>query len=490
MSTVKAKIAVQPVAIKLPKWRLHQGDCTRVLRRWHKQERKLFDVVICDPPYNLASIVKRFGKTSVQDKNKTGERAANRSDGYARLARGFMGHYWDNQIAFDPKTWARVFAMMKPGAYLIAMGGSRTSHRMTVAIEDAGFIIRDTYMWLHGQGFPKSHNISKAIDKLLGKSRKVIGKRKHPTLRDKNKMQRSGKNHFHGKNSLQEEWTLTAPSSELAQLFDGYGTAAKPAYEPIIIAQKPIEGTIAANIVKFGTGGINIEGARVPYSAINPPIPQLAKGKTTLRKANVTMYDGNSRNKSTTAAVIGDSLKGRWPANVIHDGSPEVLEAFAAFGESRSSDKPRRNTADAHNRTASMGKSSGDWITHGHSDAGTAARFFYCAKTSKKERVFFCTRCEQTFFREKFPRHQHKQVQKTGKPDFSHVTSHPTVKPLALMKYLVKLFTPPNGRVLDPFAGSGTTLEAAMLSGFRAVGIEQHPEYIRHIKRRMRRSTL
>lgn len=486
MSNLKSKLKAKRTSRR---WWVYHGDCTKVLRKWYKQQRKLFDAVITDPPYNLASITKRFGKTNLSAKNKTSQRGRDRSDGYARLSRGFMNERWDSEIAFDPKTWQRVYNVMKPGAYLIAMGGSRTSHRMTCAIEDAGFIIRDTHMWLHGQGFPKSHNISKALDKKLGRKRKIIGKIIRGNV-EKAKM--SGVTYARDKANKNNKAifgygveNITNSASSIAKLYDGWGTNVKPAFEPIIIAQKPVEGTIAANVIKYGTGGINIDACRINYiSNYNKKHQEdIARGQA--NASNGRMFGG--KNKSLASSK---TLKGRWPANVLHDGSPEIMAAFGLFGKKKAGAAVNYNRQ-GHSGNKIYGKRNADpkpWV--GYQDDGSVARFFYTAKTPKAERVFYCTHCSKTFFRDRIIKHQHERILKNGKPDFSCIVSHPTVKPLALMKYLTLMFIPPNGRVLDPFAGSGTTLEAANYFGFRAVGIEQSAEYVKQIKRRMRRNQI
>lgn len=333
----------------------------------------LFDAMVTDPPYDLVSVVKRFGGANAAP-------AKHGTNGlFARQSRGFMGKEWDGTgVAFSPDTWRLAYDVLKPGAHLLAFGGSRTYHRMAVAIEDAGFEIRDCIMWLYGTGFPKSHNLDGA--------------------------------------------------------WDGWGTALKPAFEPIIVARKPLDGTVAANVLAHGTGALNIDASRIAAP----------EGKTTGGRGR---SDGAVGRQPSTGY---DAAAGRWPANVIHDGSDEVLEAFAAYGESKSSDRPRHNGAF---KSVAKGQETAR-TSHGHADTGTAARFFYSAKASAADRAN---------------------------------SKHPTVKPLALMRYLVTLVTPPGGTVLDPFSGSGTTLQAAAECGFNAVGIERDPEYQADILRRIAR---
>lgn len=361
--------------------RIIQGDCLDVLPRLAADGLRVH-AVVTDPPYHLTSIVKRFG----------GEGAAPAKSAqtgvYARSAAGFMGQKWDGgDVAFRPETWAAVASCMRPGAHLAAFGGTRTYHRMAVAIEDAGLEIRDTLAWVFAGGFPKSHN-------------------------------QSG------------DWT-------------GWGSALKPAFEPIILARKPLCGTTTANLAAHGCGALNIDGCRVPLAE---PRPVMVRTSTVVA---ATAMSG----ASTGATSSGEMTDlGRWPANLLHDGSAEVMDAFATFGESTSSPRGRRNTAAAHNRTGSMGASAGDWTTHGHADAGSPARFFYCAKADATDR--------------------------SG-------SKHPTVKPGALMRWLVKLIVPPRGTVLDPFAGTGSTGLAADQLGMDAVLIEQSAEYAADARRKL-----
>ena len=340
------------------------------------------DSCITDPPYHLTSIVKRFGKPDSAavkvPENGTGV--------YARGSKGFMGKQWDGgDIAFQPETWAAVMAVMKPGAHLLAFGGTRTYARMAVAIEDAGFEVRDTVAWLYGSGFPKSHDVGKGIDKAAGAERETIGL---------------------------ESMVFTAPATPEAQRWNGWGTALKPAMELICLARKPLsEGTVAKNVVLHGTGAINVDGCRI--------------------------------GTDEGAEDDGRSAIGRWPANLAHDGSEEVLAGF-----------PQTDSQPGGNRGTSQiwGGAHGDQQCNGYNASGSAARFFYTSKASPSER---------------------------------EGSKHPTVKPLDLMRWLVRLITPPGGTILDPFAGSGTTGVAAVCEGFDAILIEREPEYLKDIERRI-----
>ena len=299
-------------------WQLKQGNCKELIK---DLEDNSIDSIVTDPPYEL----------------------------------GFMGKKWDNSgIAYDVELWSECLRVLKHGGHLLAFSGSRTYHRMAVSIEDAGFEIRDQIQWVYGSGFPKSHNIGKAIDKMQGDA---------------------------------TQW-------------EGWGTALKPAHEPICVARKPLIGTVAENVLKYGTGGINIDGCRV------------GSNETWQRLRGSTVgLDGNFL-KGKKDIPRFSNTQGRWPANFIHDGSAEVLAGFPEDNEK------------------------------------SPARLFYCAKASKKDRDEGCE------------------------------NHHPTVKPTDLMRYLCKLVTPPNGIILDPFTGSGSTGKAAILEGFRFVGFDMQSEYI------------
>jgi len=318
---------------------LYNADCLNILQKLIDDGVQV-DSVVTDPPYHLQSIVDRFGKTSVDDDTYTSEKVRNGADGYSRLIRtGFMGQEWDGgDIAFRKETWELALKLLKSGGHLLAFSASRNYHKMAVAIEDAGFEIRDQLMWLYGSGFPKSLNLG-----------------------------------------------------------DGWGTALKPAHEPIVMARKLIEGTNKNNKEKYGTGGINIDGCRIEGDT---------NLKTRVRKAGSEFGQNSGWNDHKNVDTIYDPSKGRFPANVIHDGLKE------------------------------------DW-----------ARYFYCPKVSKSER--------------------------------GEGNSHPTVKPIALMRYLCRLVTPKGGTVLDPFMGSGSTGIACKEEGFEFIGIEREKEYFQIAEKRI-----
>jgi site-specific DNA-methyltransferase (adenine-specific) len=368
---------------------------------------------------------------------------------------GFMGKSWDaSGIAFNIEVWQEALRVIKPGGHLIAFSGSRTYHRMAVAIEDAGFQIRDQIMWVYGSGFPKSHNISKGIDKAAGAEREVIGQEKNFGASKASE----GKQAF---GDYAGEWNLTAPNTKETQQWDGWGTALKPAHEPMVLARKPLEGTVANNVLTFGTGGLNIDGSRVGTTVETWPASRsYAPGQ---------LQPGG---KGETQAT-GDVPAGRFPANFIHDGSDEVVALF-----------PDTNKGTA--RTGKVGGQNGlyenghdpDHIGTWYGDSGSAARFFYCAKASKRDRNEGL---------EGFEAKRDHDGRKDGgvggdnprnRTNNAKLNHHPTVKPTSLMQYLVRLVTPPNGIVLDPFMGSGSTGKACAYEGFKFIGIDQSAEYV------------
>jgi len=413
-----------PIEFLNGKVALYPGDCLDALRALPDSS---IDSCVTDPPYALASNVKRFG----------GKNAAPAKEGvYGRSGRGFMGKEWDTgERAFAVEFWAEVLRVLKPGGHVLAFSGTRTYHRLACAVEDAGFEIRDQIGWLYGSGFPKSHDVSKGIDKAAGAEREIIAKgravkRMIPGA-DQNKVgweKNSGRVY---------EPTQTAPATDEGSQWQGWGTALKPAWEPLVVARKPLDGTVAANVLAHGTGALNIDGCRV-----NADISEM-QGRSGKPTENKVYGEGISQNQ---VGIWEPNTSGRWPANVIHDGSEEVLAAFAAYG-----DRPTGKGGGANLGYHGCGTTGPD-ATRGFGDAGTAARFFYTAKADADDRVG---------------------------------SKHPTVKPINLMRYLVRLVTPPGGVVLDPFAGTGTTGQAAFLEGFRAVLVERETEYQADIARRM-----
>lgn len=357
---------------------LYQGDCVAVMAAL---EAESVHAVVTDPPYEL----------------------------------GFMGKAWDaaGGVASRPETWARALDALKPGGHLVAFAGSRTYHRIACAIEDAGFDIRDQLMWLYGSGFPKSHDVAKCIDKAGGVWRGRAGAAKPTDTR------RALGQHF-----------VCSPKGEAvfddARTWDGWGTALKPAHEPIALARKPLGGTVMHNVLTHRTGAINVKGCTIGDEA-------RTNGPTSTTANRVAMNEWRHAGQS-------HDVTGRWPANVMHDGSLDVFEA----------------------------------LPPGHRDA---FRFFYSPKADKADREFGLA--------DVAPEKMAARTAHDRDRDRLNRNFHPTVKPVDLMRWLVRLITPPGGVVLEPFMGSGSTGIAAVREGARFIGIEQSPEYFDIARRRI-----
>ena len=429
---------------------------------------------------------------------------------------GFMGKQWDDTgIAFSKETWELALKLLKPGGHLLAFSGSRTYHRMAVAIEDAGFEIRDQIMWLYGSGFPKSLNIGKAIDKKLGNERDVVGKGKP--------MSSLGVMHDDDWKS-DDSYKETMGNSE----YEGWGTALKPAHEPVVMARKPLsEKTIVANVLKHGTGGINIDGCRVGLSE-GDDSRLGGKGTWKTDKMAKDVYVGGYAGEKT-----GSSELGRFPSNVMHDGSDAVKEVFPKRKTTNRKSRPDDNVftnensgmkqevnhyadADPRGRFPSnvmhdgsdavkgvfpdtkAGKYKGEGSKSGgiwdnstgspagreYGDEGSASRYFYSPKVSKKERNQGCDGMPIKKTSSMSGRRDPHEMDKskidndvTGRFVTERKNVHPTVKPVELMKYLCRMVTPKDGTVLDPFMGSGSTGMAAKYEGFDFIGIEREKEY-------------
>jgi DNA modification methylase len=409
-------------------YELWRGDCRACLANMADDS---VDSVVCDPPYEL----------------------------------GFMGKTWDaSGIAYDVDLWRDVLRVLKPGGHLLAFGGSRTYHRLAVAIEDAGFEIRDALMWLYGSGFPKSHDISKAIDKAAGAERERIG-----TKRTGNRAARGGAE-LVGSSPIEalKHVAITAPATPEAQQWSGWGTALKPAHEPIVMARKPVIGTVAANVLAHGVGGLNIDACRAPTEETITATRNIALGSSS----------GGVYSPATVPGVYEQQPGGRFPANVLHDGSDDVLAIFPAQAGAAApvrGTEPSDQVADIYN---ARDRVPGAF----HGDAGSAARFFYCAKASKADRDEGCAALAAVHRSNgnKWTDTDYR-VAKGERPASAESgprkNTHPTVKPNALMRWLCRLVTPPGGLVFDPFTGSGSTGKAAILEGFRFLGAELTPEY-------------
>ena len=437
---------------------LYNGNCLDVLKTLPDNSA---DSIVTDPPYGLS----------------------------------FMGKKWDYDVP-SQEIWEECLRVLKPGGHLLAFAGTRTQHRMAVRIEDAGFEIRDMIAWVYGSGFPKSMDVSKAIDKASGAERTVKKgiKPGHEEFAD-----RKTKGHLAGENK-NEGWTRPwmeaedandyhyefEPATDEAKQWEGWGTALKPALEPITVARKPLsENTVAANVIKYGTGGINIDDTRIPT---NPAVddPRLG-GQGSWKTGNMAknVYEGGYSGEE-----VGSSAKGRFPANFIHDGSEEVVSLFpnTKAGGSVSGKEPSKTGDENTNCYGEYNRVS--W--NSYKDDGSAARFFYCAKTSKKDRNEglddfeaksigakgngirrVCATCGAS----SLEAHTCQCEEKNWINPPTKKNNHPTVKPTDLMRYLVRMVTPKGGIVLDPFMGSGSTGKAAVLEGFQFIGIELDPDY-------------
>ena len=394
---------------------------------------------------------------------------------------GFMGKNWDKSgIAYSVELWQECLRVLKPGGHLLAFGGSRTWHRLAVAIEDAGFEMRDSIAWIYGSGFPKSHNISKAIDKLHGAERKVVGSR---PLTGNGKTMKSG---FHqpdgsgaGETVKEEVFEFTEPATDEAKQWDGWGTALKPAFEPIVVARKPLIGTVAENVLQFGVGGINIDASRIAGEV--PSVPQ----------RNKHGYNAFGDGVGRSGEMSQPSMLGRWPANVILD------ETTAKILDEQSGNKVRGNAGSKQITNFTFGATEEKQkLIQGNTDIGGASRFFYVAKASKRDRNEGLDELpeiqtiggggtnaelnENGYLKTDSARGKYGSI-KAAKQNF-----HPTVKPTTLMTYLIKLVTPANGVVLDPFTGSGSTGKASLLEGYTFIGIELTAEYLPIIKGRLK----
>lgn len=500
-------------------WKVFQGSNLDVLPTL---EDNSIDAIVTDPPYEL----------------------------------GFMGKKWDSSgIAYNIELWRECLRVLKPGGHLLSFGGSRTWHRIAVAIEDAGFEVRDSIAWMYGSGFPKSLDISKAIDKrggvtaqqsefakalqtaknktsltiadlneILGKrtsnlwshfvgdvqpqlpsvenywklkdvlpiedkwdswfqaeaEREVIGQNKKAELKDSvyfgnlEAAKKSGRAIGYG------EFDITAPATPEAQQWEGWGTALKPAFEPVIVARKPLIGTVAENVLTYGTGGLNIDGSRITHNGRRSP----AGADGTVKRTT-----GNTYSEATTGEQF-DTNKGRWPANVILDSyAAELLDEQSGITKSG---KSGLRTSDGFNANA-YGKGMG--IKAGqdngeYGDTGGASRFFYVAKASKRDRNEGLEELEETTAAEMVDREPDSAGMNSPRAGAGRTSGaknfHPTVKPTDLMRYLIKLVTPPGGVVLDPFTGSGSTGKAAILEGFSFIGIELTEEYLPIIEGRLK----
>ena len=375
------------------------------------------DCIITDPPYFIDKLDNKWSAKEINEDKKNSH--------IKHLPKGMkfdkkqIKHLYDYYLELSEI----LFDKLKPGGYFLSFSSPRLYHAIAMACDIAGFEIRDMIAWVYGSGFPKSHNIGKAVDKLQGNEREVTGQDKSGSKRN------CMAGDFEG-----GKYDLTKGNSP----YEGWGTALKPALEPITVARKPFKGTVANNVLKWGTGGINIDGCRVE--------PQSEKDLKELRSERPSERKGNNQVQTSGDRSNRQHITGRFPANLIHDGSDEVV---GLFPDTKSGKMKQHISGGKYNVYGKMYPRDVETI----GDSGSAARFFYCAKASKKDR--------------------------------NEGNNHPTVKPTKLMQYLVRLVTPKDGTVLDPFMGSGTTGIACKKEGFDFIGIELDEDYFEIAKARI-----
>ena len=393
---------------------------------------------------------------------------------------GFMGKKWDSTgIAYNVELWKECLRVLKPGGHLLSFGGTRTWHRIAVAIEDAGFEVRDSIAWMYGSGFPKSLDVAKAIEGKLttGSSNKKDFKNLNGEQVTRGDWGIAAQQFTHGQRDT--NYDLTAGETRLgkleattpeAQQWEGWGTALKPAFEPIIVARKPLIGTVAENVLTYGTGGLNIDGSRVGTRE---------KDESGWAKTGSKASENVSLGRQYDREPVTEIGVGRWPANVILDEyTAEILDERSGVSKSTGG----KNTPNPNGSMFGVGGGVG-YSAGGFGDLGGASRFFYVAKASKRDRNEGLGELPEVIGGSMTGK-EYRDNKPTNQP--SRQNFHPTVKPTALMEYLIKLVTPPNGLVLDPFTGSGSTGKAAILSGFRFLGIEMTEDYFPIIEGRLR----
>jgi site-specific DNA-methyltransferase (adenine-specific) len=359
---------------------------------------------------------------------------------------GFMGKSWDSSgIAYNVDLWRECLRVLKPGGHLLAFGGTRTWHRVAVAIEDAGFDVRDSIAWLYGSGFPKSHDISKGIDKAAGAEREVIGTKKLSGNAAQSIKEKGG-TYASNTNSIGVEAinvSITAPATDDAKKWAGWGTALKPAFEPVVVARKPLVGTVAENVLAWGVGGLNIDASRIGTDSIT-----------------INTFDNGAKpfGDAVGEPYSSRQIQGRWPANIILDEyTAGLLDEQSGERKGMASQRNSPNTKIYGGNSLNDSATTFPEFREGYNDTGGASRFFYVSKANKRDRN-----------------------------EGNVLNTHPTVKPTDLMRYLIKLVTPAGGIVLDPFAGSGSTGKAALLDGYQFIGIELTADYLPIIEERLR----
>ena len=423
-------------------WQVINGNSAEILKTYPDNS---FDCVVTDPPYGIS----------------------------------FLGKDWDSNTG-DKEVYEQCLRVLKPGGHLLAFSAARTYHHLAMTVETVGFEIRDQIMWIYGSGFPKSQDVGRQIDKSQNKGK---------FIKTGATQMSGGPKEFPDGALPRSEKMIHEPETDEAKQWSGWGTQLKPAHEPIVMARKPVIGSIRENVLEYGTGAINIDATRVEYDEADTSNPYLLKP----RKAGVGIKKyGNDEFVGDTSQEELDanqfyaqaSSLGRFPANIIHDGSDEVISLFphSTSGARKSTHKIKGLDTGEQRAVfgddAVSGKYNVQPFTDAQADEGSAARFFYCPKVSGKERHIGHDKPPAMF----------GDVQGCYGPDGKRMAegldnrgggnNHPTVKPIELMKYLIKLVTPPNGHILDPFNGSGSTGCAAVELGFDYTGIELDPNYV------------
>jgi site-specific DNA-methyltransferase (adenine-specific) len=434
--------------------RLLQGDCLEVLKDLPGDS---IDAVVTDPPYGLS-------QHSPEDVQVCLHAWLNGKP-FETTRGGFMGKTWDSWVP-GPEIWKEVFRVLKPGGHALVFAGTRTVDLMGIALRLAGFETRDMVAWVYGSGFPKSLDVSKAIDKAAGAEREVVGFRKDAFGDAESSETEDGRNLWGKPSTKQVELRSNDPVTEAARKWEGWGTALKPALEPVLLVRKPLIGTVAENVLKHGTGAINVDGCRVPTDWSDRPDSWKRSGYG--KKPTTSMFGSGGTGIDTS--------KGRWPSNFLLDeGAAVLLDDLT--GDRPSTLTGREDPTRSHHPVSSadnyglIGSRWGGKKTQGrlYADSGGASRFFYCAKASSEDR-------EEGL----------EGLASSDSEEGSRKNTHTTVKPTELMRYLCRLVTPPNGVVLDPFMGSGSTGKAAVLEGFNFVGVERESEYMKIADSRIR----
>jgi DNA modification methylase len=435
---------------------LHAGDNLEWLRSLPDCS---IDSFVTDPPYGLGNEPEMVSCLQ------------NWIDhGYHEVGgRGFMGKTWDAFVP-QPVFWREVYRVLKPGGYVVSFGGTRTYDLMVLAVRLAGFEIRDMLEWIYGSGFPKSHNISKAIDKAAGATREVVGKR------PAGKGIKSGSGNYVGEAAYAGENDITVASTDSAKEWDGFGSALKPAHEPILLARKPLEKglTIAQNVQKWGTGALNIDGARIGTESDGRPLREVADLNLGIDYQGTSLA-GRLDGSLKTSKAVGSTSLGRWPSNLLLANVPEVIGLFPALAKSgKMGPNHTRHTDGSPNGIYGKFDVNHE-LQEPIGDSGSASRYFFRADLLPIEiadyevlplhlKVIYCSK----------PSKAERNLGKTS------LANHPTVKAVSLMLHLVTLVTPPNGVCCDPFMGSGTTGIATMLAGpqMQFWGCELTAEYL------------